>query len=109
MDVLPRAIVKTKLKISGEKQVLPNIMARRQYGIAASIGKFKADNSALAIFPVLPSGVGRWLERSLRQYGFIIDFRRSQWFLGRNDDRLGQNFAWKGLARRLGSLRRLRS
>src|SRR5262245_31627882 len=58
MNILPGTFIKTKLKVAGEKLVFQGIAARRQYTVAAMIGKFKPNNLALSGPPVLPSRGG---------------------------------------------------
>src|SRR5262245_8714252 len=101
MNVLTRALIEAKLKVTSEKLVLCGVAARRQYGIASGVGEFKPDNLPLVGLTVLPARSKRRFTRSAAEDRIVLEPARSQFFFRRSDDRFGIEPRY-GLRDRLG-------
>ena len=93
MDILAGAVIEAKLIVAGKKLVLRSIAARRQYRVAAMIGKFETDDIALAVAAVLPARADFIFLASRGQLDIIGDLARGGIFIGSGDGRLGPDFA----------------
>jgi hypothetical protein len=73
---LARAVVEAKLKVAAVELVLRRVAPRRQNGIAAVIGKFKADDLSRVVSAVVPTGTIVGFGRTGADLGVVSELAR---------------------------------
>jgi hypothetical protein len=89
MNVLPGALIEAELKVAGEKLIFCGIATRRQYAVAAVVGKFESNNLSLTRISVLPGCDVRWFTWAAAHHRVVFKPARRQILFRCADDRFG--------------------